>query len=561
MSIVQEKTNRRNILLVAVTRLGDMLQATPTIAGLKKENPGCRITVVIEKSFASICKYLPGIDEVYELDLAYLVRCMAREGDGLVEAYKYVDKVAADLKAQEFDYCLNMSSSGYTALLITLLNLKESRGWVSDEQGRRHISTPWARLFAAIIFHGNREYNSINIVDFFRCSAGVTSHPNKLLYEVADSARDFCDSFIKEKFTTNEGPLICIQAGASQTKRQWSPFYFARLAQILIEEQNARIVFTGSKSERDIIETITSIFNHPNIVNAAGETDLAELGALLERSDILITGDTGPMHLSVAVGTPVISLFLASAVGFETGPYGPGHILLQPQITCHPCNPNYSCGRPDCHQQITPELVAYVSKIRLQHKGDDLSGVVIPKEIAPSNEVAVYATTFDEDNFLDLINLNGESEKKGFSRGFFDVARQSYRSLWKEEFVDIPAVEVDTDLTIDKFPFQTGLSELIELSNEGIQLTSRLVELVKDVNSSPPLLGEVTGSMAILDQRLDEFGFRESFFGTLLRMFTMERDNMMEEEPLELVTHKKMLYEILQHRAKRLSELFLHYSE
>ena len=63
-----------NILLVAITRMGDMLQASPTIAGIKMENPDAKVTVLIERNFASICAGLPGIDEVIVIDLTYVTR-------------------------------------------------------------------------------------------------------------------------------------------------------------------------------------------------------------------------------------------------------------------------------------------------------------------------------------------------------------------------------------------------------------------------------------------------------------------------------------------------------
>ncbi|MCB0322148.1 MAG: hypothetical protein KDD69_01210, partial [Bdellovibrionales bacterium] len=109
-----------NILLVAITRLGDMLQMSPTIAGLKREHPDARITVVIDRQFAAICSGIPGIDEVYVLDLNFVVRCIHREQDGIVEAYKYISDALEDLKEKNFDYCLNMSNSPYTALLIKM---------------------------------------------------------------------------------------------------------------------------------------------------------------------------------------------------------------------------------------------------------------------------------------------------------------------------------------------------------------------------------------------------------------------------------------------------------
>ncbi len=104
--------HKSNVLMVNITRLGDMLQATPTIAGIKMENPDCRVTVLVEKQFSAICHWLPHIDEVRALDLGMTVRALARGSDGIIDAYEYVTDVVEDLKSRGFDYCLNMSSFG-----------------------------------------------------------------------------------------------------------------------------------------------------------------------------------------------------------------------------------------------------------------------------------------------------------------------------------------------------------------------------------------------------------------------------------------------------------------
>jgi ADP-heptose:LPS heptosyltransferase len=113
--------HKKKVLLVNITRLGDMLQATPTIAGIKQENPDCHITVLVEKQFEAICHVLPNIDAVIGIDLAYTCRSLAEEQSGIVDAYEYITELVNKLKAENFDYCLNMSSSAYTAILLRML--------------------------------------------------------------------------------------------------------------------------------------------------------------------------------------------------------------------------------------------------------------------------------------------------------------------------------------------------------------------------------------------------------------------------------------------------------
>ncbi len=565
-----EKAKVKSILVVAITRMGDMLQASPTLVGLKREYPEARITVCIEKQFRAICEGIPGIDEVYELDLALVCRCLAREREGVVEAFEYVSERVEELKLRKFDFCLNMSSSAYTAILLKMLEIPDCRGWVSDEEGHRIISSPWAMLFSAFVYHSNRDYNSMNLVDVFRSACGVTQHPKHLVYNTTEEARSFARDFVKQNGGDSKGPLICIQAGASQEKRQWSPARFAYLTELLVRDQDAHVMFVGSKSELKIIDSIVSQAHtrlpenkHANITVAAGITDFNQLAALLENAKVLITGDTGPMHMSVAVGTPVVALFLASALCFETGPYSEGNFVIQPQVSCNPCNPNYPCARPDCHDQIRPELVAYLTKLRAETTTKSLDNVRIDERVADPSEVAVYVTNFDRDNFLDFHQVNGIAPRHGRPGEYFRSAREAYRTLWKEEFqaarerFDLQGQRPSVNLPEI---VSNGLGEAIALTTEGAKLLAQLSALIRDKQSPPKLLGEVSQALEQIDKNIEEVGLGFPILGALTRIFVMEKENMRGDDPLKLASQMNDIYQKLAHRAEKFGQLFGYYS-
>lgn len=551
--------NPNNLLLVAITRMGDMLQASPTIVGLKEEYPNSKITVLIEKQFASICEGIPGIDEIYPLDLGYVVRCLAREQDGIVDAYKYIDDAFKELKGRNFDYCLNMSSSAYTALMLKMLDAKDTRGWVSDDEGHRLISNPWAMLFAAFVYHSNRDYNSINLVDIFRCSAGVRKHPHSLRYQTTAEADESIAQRLRDKGLDLSKPLICVQAGASQEKRQWSVERFAKLNELLINSLDANIVMTGAHSEGYIIDGVLKNYQHPQLIGLCGETKLDELAALLKRADVLVTGDTGPMHLAISVGTPVVALFLASALGFETGPYSPGNFVIQPQISCNPCNPNFPCSRPDCHDQISPELVAHLTKLRMETPLDSPNEFSIPTELADPKKVTVYLSTFDQDGFLDLKEINGSAPKNGLPPEYYRGARAAYRNLWKEELGAVPPRQpAAAPLNSKDLPYgaMKGLQDILGLIQEGQIAISELALLIQDEKSPAQKLGEVNYRVTQIDRNLEEIGLTYPILGALVRMFIMEKENMRGDNPLFLASEMKRLYQVLGTRTEKFHRFF-----
>lgn len=540
--------NKSRILLVNITRLGDMLQATPTIAGMKAENPEAHITVLVEKQFEGICKVIPYIDDVIGIDLGMTVRSLAREGDGIVDAYDYVGEVVDDLKKRNFDYVLNMSSSAYTAILLRMLDIKQSGGWNSDEQGFRIIESEWARLFATSVFHNNREYNSLNLVDIFRCSADVEKHPNNLLVTVEPNSIEYAEKLVADFGFTNSGPLLAVQAGASQAKRQWSTLRFVEYIKILTERHNIRVVLTGSGKEQQIVEPIVKGCNSRNVQSAVGKTNLSQLAALLKISDLLVTGDTGPMHMSVAVGTPVVAMFLASAFGFETGPYSEGNLVLQPSIRCGPCNPNKGCARPDCHDHIEPDKLATLTLMRLNSDVKSL-----PPGLIDPNRLVVYRSFFDQYGFCDLESLNGGEDQHVLA------FRKAYRNLWLDDLAGFELYPVQSGakstLKIHNSSLDT-LARIADKASHGQSLIAELVRLIQDQRASAASLKQVNQALNELDVTIERIGFDQPEAGPITRMFCFSKENIVGTEALDLASQMAGIYKDLERRSNKLSKYY-----
>lgn len=533
--------HKENILLVNITRLGDMLQATPTICGMKRENPNAKITVLVEKQFSEVCHYLPDIDEVVALDLGMTVRSLDRQGDGIVDAYEYLSEVVDSLRSKNFDYCLNMSSSGYTALLLKLIDVKRRGGWAADSEGYRVIESDWARLFATSVFHQNRQFNSLNLVDIFRCSADVEEHPYKLQIKILPEAKEYAESLIREHEFTNEGPLIALQAGASQGKRQWDPRNFIKLVNVLTGKYKARVVLTGSKGELNIINPILEGTDKRNVMLAAGKTSIPQLAALLHISDLLVTGDTGPMHISVAAGTPVVSLFLASAFGFETGPYSEGNLILQPVISCGPCNPNKSCSRPDCHFHIDPEALAELVWLRVNEDIKEL-----PDNLFDTSKVTVYRSHFDDYGFCDLSPIHR------VTTDFYEPFRRAYRYLWLE---DIGGFKVPESSKLKVSKDLEPLAEVAKVAEEGVNASKRLIYLIENPNAPASELGVVSDKLSQVDELIEKIGYEHPFLGPLTRMYVFAKENIQGKDPRDLTEQTLSNYYDLQRRARRFAEL------
>lgn len=536
---------KNKVLLVNITRLGDMLQATPTIAGIKSENPGCKITVLVEKQFEDVCHSIPNIDQVLALDLGMTVRSLAREHEGIVDAFEYLSDFVQGRRDEGYDYCLNMSSSAYTALLLKLIGIERNGGWTSDEEGYRVIESDWAKLFATSVFHQNRQFNSLNLVDVFRLSADVEQHPRHLLINVERRDLEYAQSLVEEAHFTNTGPLIAIQAGASQAKRQWETEHFVKLVKILVEQNNARVILTGSKKELQVIDPIKAGVNSPNVFVTAGRTNIPQLSALLKVSNLLITGDTGPMHMSVAVGTPVVAMFLASAFGFETGPYSEGNLVLQPLINCGPCNPNKLCSNTECHDHMSPELIAKLTMMRLA--GDVTT---LPPDLVDPSKVIVYRTFFDEFGCYDMQPLSSSRYDT------LNTYRKAYRSLWLDDLAGYTIHGQPSNRLAIKGEDLAGLSDVVKCAEQGTQFIKRLIALIQDVSAPTRSLASVSEDLSEVDRKIEQIGFHHSHLGPITRMFIFAKENLSGTEALDLASQMGRVYEDLIRRSHKLSHYY-----
>jgi 3-deoxy-D-manno-octulosonic-acid transferase/heptosyltransferase-1 len=150
------------------------------------------------------------------------------------------------------------------------------------------------------------------------------------------------------------GPAIAINPVALWETKLWSVKRFAALADRLVETYQADIFFTGAPADAEMIDSITGQMGH-QAANLAGQTSLVELAALFRKMALVISTDTGPMHIAAAVKKPVVALFGPTAQ-WRTGPYGDDHQIVSIPMDCRPCF-RRSCDHCRCMQTITVDDV------------------------------------------------------------------------------------------------------------------------------------------------------------------------------------------------------------
>jgi lipopolysaccharide heptosyltransferase II len=164
-------------------------------------------------------------------------------------------------------------------------------------------------------------------------------------------------------------PLVAINAGARWATKQWPSSAFADVADQL-QDEGIRVVVIGRDAEGDPASAVVDHMR-TSAINLVGKTSIKELIALLRRVHLLITNDSGPMHLAAAVGTPIVALF-GPTDPRRTGPYGPGHLVLRSGIPCSPCF-SRRCVNPktlECLTSISPGQVFQQALQVLRESGE-----------------------------------------------------------------------------------------------------------------------------------------------------------------------------------------------
>jgi heptosyltransferase-2 len=318
--------NYTNILLIKPGAVGDLLQLTPAIRALAAKFPAARITLMVGSSAAATMFLLnPYIHETIVFDRKGAHRSIT----GFLRLWK-------QLRATRYDLVVNFQRSNFKAWLLA-------------------AATFPCRLLVYRKARGRTVHAVVNHLETL-APLGIDPELCELSLELyfGQEEKAFADTLIADAGLSGK-ILVALNPGASNRIKCWSPERFAILADLLVAELDAGIVLVGGGNERDLAERILAGMNSIPL-DLIGKTSLLQLGAVLDRCALLVSGDTGPLHLATAVKTPVVALF-GAIDPFRTGPVGEGHrVIRHDELPCVPCIARSCTNKEDleCMEKITP---------------------------------------------------------------------------------------------------------------------------------------------------------------------------------------------------------------
>jgi lipopolysaccharide heptosyltransferase II len=335
----------QRILLLRLERIGDLLMVLDAIAQVRALAPRARIDLAVGSWNLPLARLIPSVDSIEVIDVPW----MAREGHGAT--WPAMLRRFREWRGRRYDLAINFEPDIRSNILMALSGASRTVGLssgggaavltdaIAPDPGA-HIADTAQRLVEHAFADGHTEHTQLD-----------ATRPLTRLAVPEEARRQAADLIGR---ISPRGLTIGIQPGAGRQIKEWDPARFAEVGAGLARSHGAKIVLIGSAADRVALDAVRRAWPHDvPLVQLPTETDLIVLAAVLERLALFITGDTGPMHLAAAVGTPVLAVF-GPSLPTRYAPLSAKSRIVRIDIPCSPCNllrrpPQRCVGHvPDC---------------------------------------------------------------------------------------------------------------------------------------------------------------------------------------------------------------------
>ncbi|MDO8358317.1 MAG: glycosyltransferase family 9 protein [Nitrospirota bacterium] len=321
----------RHILLIKPSSLGDIVHAMPTCAAIRRAYPKARLTWLVKRQWAGLVERIDGVDRVWSVESTL-------QG--------WLSQVAP-LRAEQFDLVVDLQGLFRSAAIGRLTGSPLLVGFANGREG-----SPW--FYTKRVTVPQSEMHAVDRYMLVAKALGaVDSGTPEFRFRIPQTDYDEVDRLLSRSGVMPGMSWVAMNVSARWPTKRWPASSFAEVADQLQQEGCGAVVMIGGPDERVDVAAVKGEMKTPAI-DLAGATTVGLLPALLSKASMLITNDSGPMHIAAAVGTPVVALFGPTSE-VRTGPYGAGHAVLTEPVPCRPCFSR------TCHNSLPLECLKMVS--------------------------------------------------------------------------------------------------------------------------------------------------------------------------------------------------------
>lgn len=333
----------RKILLIKLSALGDVVHAVPVLNKLRRRYPAARLDWLVTPGIAELLAHNPAIDNVIEF---------ARDEGSApwrLRPFAAAARLVAQLRSVEYDLVIDLQGQlrsaffAFTSGAPVRLGFDKPRADVWNTLSRKIPDE--ARKHA---WRGAREGSWLGYTDHIALPTldmhpverylgvgqilGLDDGPPDFSFPVPKEATARIDALV-DYYEIGKAKLAVMAPGTNWETKAWRPDAFAEAARHFLQKKFA-VTLIGSDHERAACDEVAKLA--PGVINLAGETTLSELAALISRAALCVTNDSGPMHLAVALGRPVVSVF-GPTDPVWAGPYRREGSVVRAGVPCSPC--------------------------------------------------------------------------------------------------------------------------------------------------------------------------------------------------------------------------------
>lgn len=386
-----EWNTAKNILCIRLDTIGDVIMTTPAMALLKQSFPDRRITLMTSSAGAAIAPLIPVLDDVIVYDAPWLKATALRQSSA--PEYAMIDQ----LRSAQFDgaivftvYSQNPLPSAFLCYMagipLRLAHCHENpyqllTHWIKDpepDQLIRHEVRRQLDLVSSVMPCNDSQASALKD-ERLRLQVPPEAIPN-LQQRLVQLGVNVCR------------PWVVIHPGATAPSRRYPPEHFARVARQLVQELGMQIVFTGTAGEQELVESIRHGMAVPSY-SLVNQLTLGELSALLAIAPLLISNNTGPVHIAAALGTPIVDLYALTNV--QHTPWNVPNRVLYHDVPCRICYKSICPeGHHHCLRLVEPETVVEAAIALLEETRSRVSPMLSPAlspalsmEVVPSKTV------------------------------------------------------------------------------------------------------------------------------------------------------------------------------
>jgi len=339
------------ILIIKMWALGDILMATPMLNAIRSKEPDAHITWLVDVHHADLLANHPLIDEVISIDCGQWRRLLRNAN---IPAWiKRTAELHGQMRAQNFDAVINCFPEKWWTRFLCPAPV--TVGLFPSPT----VPPSLGRLYAHAIPKPSR-IGLHNTDHFLQATSAIGFPPSSKQMSVGETPEEgpFIADFKRVHDIGADTPMVVIAPFSTGENRSFDPLFTARIADWLDAEYGAKIVITGGSGDKDRARAIVDASTRASIVVAEG-TGLREYISILRHADLVVTGDSSPMHLAAALSVPYVTLFGPTPVDERAPLSGKGRVLVKP-IPCSPCD------LPTCSNEIFQQCMKLIELTDIQ---------------------------------------------------------------------------------------------------------------------------------------------------------------------------------------------------